>query len=136
MPALSRAECNPHPKTLAAMHDCYRPLLVFAASADDSQLQAQISQLQSNSDGSKERQLLLVPILLPGGNLSLPEIHTPSATFTPEEEAAARSKFHQHSNFEVVLLGKDGGEKLRSTTPISFEKLQSLIDAMPMRQQR
>jgi hypothetical protein len=34
-----------------------------------------------------------------------------------------------------VLLGKDGGEKLRSRTPVTMERLNTLIDAMPMRQQ-
>jgi hypothetical protein len=37
--------------------------------------------------------------------------------------------------FTVVLLGKDGGEKFRSSKPVTIEKLDALIDAMPMRQQ-
>ena len=35
----------------------------------------------------------------------------------------------------VVLIGKDGGEKFRSNDPVTIEKLDALIDAMPMRQQ-
>jgi len=34
----------------------------------------------------------------------------------------------------VVLIGKDGGEKLRSAQPITAERLFATIDAMPMRQ--
>jgi hypothetical protein len=32
-----------------------------------------------------------------------------------------------------VLVGKDGGEKFRSTEPVLAEKLFDLIVAMPMR---
>jgi hypothetical protein len=36
--------------------------------------------------------------------------------------------------FSVVLIGKDGGEKLRQTTPLTPADLFALVDAMPMRQ--
>jgi hypothetical protein len=36
--------------------------------------------------------------------------------------------------FSVVLIGKDGGEKLRRATPIAPAELFSLVDSMPMRQ--
>lgn len=36
--------------------------------------------------------------------------------------------------FHVVLVGKDRGVKLRSTTVVSLERITSLIDTMPMRQ--
>jgi hypothetical protein len=35
--------------------------------------------------------------------------------------------------FSVVLIGKDGGEKLRRTTPLPPAELFALVDAMPMR---
>ena len=36
--------------------------------------------------------------------------------------------------FEVLLVGKDGGVKLRQETPLSVDDLFATIDAMPMRQ--
>ena len=36
--------------------------------------------------------------------------------------------------FAFLLLGKDGGVKLRSATPVSFAELAAIVDAMPMRQ--
>jgi hypothetical protein len=36
--------------------------------------------------------------------------------------------------FSVVLIGKDGGEKLRQGTPLAPAELFALVDAMPMRQ--
>lgn len=38
------------------------------------------------------------------------------------------------SAFSVALIGKDGGEKLRRTTPLAPAELFALVDAMPMRQ--
>lgn len=36
--------------------------------------------------------------------------------------------------FSVVLIGKDGGEKLRRATPLLPSELFAIVDAMPMRQ--
>jgi len=36
--------------------------------------------------------------------------------------------------FSVVLIGKDGGEKLRQSTPLAPAELFAIVDAMPMRQ--
>ncbi|MBC7923794.1 MAG: DUF4174 domain-containing protein [Ferruginibacter sp.] len=38
------------------------------------------------------------------------------------------------ADFTVVLIGKDGGVKLRQPTPLTTQLLFSTIDAMPMRQ--
>ena len=39
------------------------------------------------------------------------------------------------NQFRVILIGKDGGEKLRQDTLLSTDKLFAIIDAMPMRRQ-
>ena len=52
-----------------------------------------------------------------------------------DESAAARSRFRvEDGAFAAVLVGRDGGEKFRSSEPVPAEKLFGLIDAMPMRQ--
>jgi hypothetical protein len=38
------------------------------------------------------------------------------------------------ATFNVLLIGKDGGVKLRSPNPVTPRELYELIDAMPMRQ--
>lgn len=38
-------------------------------------------------------------------------------------------------SFTVILIGKDGTEKLRSYPPVETDTLFKLIDSMPMRQQ-
>jgi hypothetical protein len=41
----------------------------------------------------------------------------------------------QTGPFQVLLIGKDGGVKLRSSEPVSMKDLFGLIDSMPMRRQ-
>lgn len=50
-------------------------------------------------------------------------------------ERALRVEYHtgEAEEFAVVLIGHDGGEKLRSGGPISAEELFGKIDEMPMR---
>ncbi len=127
------AECIDHPITLQQMHDCYRVLLVFAPNPNDAHLQSQLQQLDADPSGFRERNLILVPVLEPGSMAQLPQSQLPTATLTPEDEAMARQKFHRHDNFQVVLLGKDGGEKSRADSPMAPDKLYSTIDSMPMR---
>jgi hypothetical protein len=52
----------------------------------------------------------------------------------PEGSAAARGRFRvEDGPFAAVLVGRDGGEKHRSTEPVVPEGLFEVIDAMPMR---
>lgn len=125
----SAAQTPTSPTTLAQLRDTYRPLLLFAPSPEDPALQAQLHKLKDNAPGLHERDVLLIAI----------PFHNPAPTdtsLTPEDATAARRRFGiAPADFTVLLLGKDGGEKFRSTKPISFEKLRDTIDAMPMRRQ-
>ena len=47
--------------------------------------------------------------------------------------ASIRRKYHLPASFTAVLIGKDGGEKLRSAKPFPAAALEQTIDAMPMR---
>lgn len=42
---------------------------------------------------------------------------------------------HIIGGFTILLIGKDGGEKLRSHQPVTTTKLFNIIDAMPMRKE-
>ena len=102
-----------------------RPLLIFYPSASDPQYLAQQKIL--NAVGARA---LLVDYQVP--TLLLPLAHPDC----PDEAATLRHRFHIASaDFTVILLGKDGGEKLRCHTPVKIEVLTGLIDTMPMRQQ-
>ena len=42
-------------------------------------------------------------------------------------------QWKEEEPFEVVLIGLDGGVKLRKESPLSKEDLYAIIDGMPMR---
>jgi len=51
-----------------------------------------------------------------------------------QQMQAIRSQFHvPQETFVVVLLGEDGSEALRATSPVSSTRLNALIDTMPSR---
>ena len=114
--------------SLSALRNQARPLLIFSATPDDPQLGIQLRTLQEHAAEARERQI--VAIALP--------FQTPSPTtlqFAGTEAAGARRHFHvAPGEFAVILIGKDGGAKLRSSTPISMARLIQTVDAMPMRQ--
>jgi hypothetical protein len=115
--------------TLATLRDRARPLLVFASNPDDPQLQIQLRRLRENAASVAERDIVVI---------ALPyESPSPtSAALTVEDAQEVRRRFHvAPADFTVILLGKDGGEKLRAHKPLSIARLNDTIDAMPMRQQ-
>lgn len=115
--------------SLDRLRDRARPLLIFAPKPDDPQLEIQIRTLNGHAAEVHDRDI--VAIGLPYKNPS----PTP-AQLSPTEAEAVRRRFHvEPGEFAVILLGKDGGVKLRSKKPLGIEKLNGTIDAMPMRQE-
>jgi Glu-tRNA(Gln) amidotransferase subunit E-like FAD-binding protein len=58
----------------------------------------------------------------------------PTARLSEDELAAMRHRFKVEPNdFLVILIGKDGQEKLDSRAPVTVDQLEKLIDSMPMR---
>lgn len=49
-----------------------------------------------------------------------------------ERDFIVRTRFRT-KGFSIVLIGKDGGEKLRRNSLLTTRELFSLVDAMPMR---
>ena len=126
--------CPPRPNTLRAMRNCYRPLLVFAPALDNPQLVEQFNQLKTQAIELRSRSVLYVPIVPEGHNQPIPGSRVPTARLSEDELAAMRHRFKvEPADFLVILIGKDGGEKLNSRTPVSVDQLERLIDSMPMR---
>ena len=117
---------TPRTVTLQALRGQHRVLLVFA-NGNNSLAEEQLTAAAGHADGFRERDMLLVG--LSGTNPAVP-----AAMLSAADEAAARKYYHvAPGQFTVLLIGKDGGEKMRSHHPIAWERLQSTIDAMPMR---
>ena len=126
--------CPAQPATLRAMRDCYRPLLVFAPALNSPHLVEQFNQLKLNIGDMKSRAMMYVPIVPEGHNQPIPGSKVPTARLSEDELAAMRLRFKvEPADFLVVLIGKDGGEKLNSPTPVAMDRLRRLIDSMPMR---
>lgn len=102
-----------------------RVLLVFAPHLEDEEFQMQMGQLASESDGVRERDLIVVPILANG-----------KGGAATRGDAAMLAKAHavpRHA-FRTVLIGKDGTVKRTDDRPLDVERLFGIIDGMPMRQ--
>lgn len=105
-----------------------RILLVFAPRLNNSDFQQQISALEKAQDELKERDIVLWSFV----NLeqvigqSEHKAHLSTNPFYKEFDVNRR-------DFAVILIGKDGEEKLRQNKALKIETLLDTIDAMPMR---
>ena len=106
-----------------------RVLLVFTPDLAASDFVEQNSILKQVRPGLLDRDIVVVRVSADDA-VSIDEQTSPlSAT------SFYRHYDAQTPDFTVILIGKDGGIKLRQQRPISSEALFGLIDAMPMRQQ-
>ncbi|WP_370313271.1 DUF4174 domain-containing protein [Sagittula sp.] len=106
---------SPDREDLEAYRWSVRPVLVFAPGSDDVKYTEQIALLRAAEAGLAERDIVVL---------------TDTA---PDEKGRLRAALAV-DGFEVLLVGKDGGVKLRQETPLSVDDLFATIDAMPMRQ--
>jgi hypothetical protein len=108
----------------------HRLVLVFASSNRSSDYQRQLQLWQSDLAGVRERDLKLVEILETGESRIDEQVIPSTAAVQLRRRFGIASE-----QFAVILVGKDGTEKQRSSTPIELAELFGIIDAMPMRQQ-
>lgn len=113
------------PTTVAALKWQQRVLLVSTDAARDPRVAAQRRILRAWKAGADERELVLV------------EVIGDQVTGATDTAAALRRRYRLPARgFAVVLIGKDGGAKLRDERPIAAATLEETIDAMPMRRTR
>jgi hypothetical protein len=106
----------------------FRPVLVFAPDAADVNLARQKAAVQSQAGAFRARNILVVYVV--GDKVSQQFGPGPGA-----EASVLRRKYGvDRDEFHAILVGKHGGVKLKSPSPLSAERLSSVIDAMPMRQ--
>ncbi|MET4596269.1 MULTISPECIES: DUF4174 domain-containing protein [unclassified Sphingomonas] len=120
MPILLAAALAASP-TLAQMQWERRVLIVAAPSAQDPTLAAQRRILGTWTAKRDERDLTVV------------EIVGDQVRGAGDTARTLRRKFRLPTGFTAILIGKDGGEKLRSAHPFPTALLEQTIDAMPMR---
>ncbi|MEM9968965.1 MAG: DUF4174 domain-containing protein [Pseudomonadota bacterium] len=92
-----------------------RPVLVFADSEDDPAFIEQLELLSEDAAELSERDVIVL------------------TDTNPDARSALRLKMRPRG-FMLVLVGKDGGIKLRKPFPWSVREISRSIDKMPMRQ--
>ena len=125
------------PQPLASYVDHNRVLLIFAPTDTDPRFQQQLSLLTHHAAGLQERDLVLLPNVVHAGAKTPDTLRTLNSPYPMgDQQLDQRTRFHiGPSEFTVILIGKDGGEKLRQHTPLAYTKLAATIDAMPMRRE-
>ena len=104
-----------------------RLILLFASDKDNPMLQQQHTQLQADADGLTDRDLLIFRVL-PG------QVIGQDTIWDAASAQKLRDKYDvKKSEFCVILIGKDGSEKLRKDELLARKELYAVIDAMPMR---
>lgn len=105
-----------------------RPLLVFAPTDNDPRLEETLSRIEATRCDFADRDMVLGRILTEG--TSTLDGHVVDAN----QAQRLMSQFGVGADsFSVVLIGKDGGEKLRVNDVPNLQTIYAVIDGMPMR---
>ncbi|CCH51641.1 hypothetical protein BN8_00580 [Fibrisoma limi BUZ 3] len=109
-------------KTVKAGKWQKRILVVYTPSDQSADYKQQKEILASETSGLNDRDMLIIDAL--ENQLSIAD-----KTYLRDDLNV------KSSNFAVVLIGKDGGVKIRQTKPLPTKSLFATIDGMSMRQQ-
>ena len=104
--------------TGSAMSLSSHRLIVVVGRPDDPRVHAEM-QLIGNARAALDERDVVVQTL------------SPEAARRERPELGVGAK----TAFEVLLVGKDGGVKLRRSGPVDCREISALIDAMPMRRE-
>ena len=107
-----------------------RLLLIFAPDDGHSLLRNLESDIAAQPDEVSERDLIVFKIVENGPSFMA------DTRLDPQTAANIRAEFKaSDERFTCILVGKDGGVKLRRNDQVRLREIFDLIDAMPMRQQ-
>lgn len=107
-----------------------RVLIITTNTMTNQQFQDQMAELQKNTKDLQERKLVVYAVTPDSYALRFSENDTTTELNNPKFYKEMHTK---NTPFEVILIGLDGGEKLRQTEVLKSDKLFDLIDGMPMR---
>lgn len=104
-----------------------RLLLIFTKDESGDKLNKQLKLLKYRGDELKERKLKVFHLT----EKKYRELFTHNKGWKNREVVTEKYEFSD--NFEVFLIGLDGGVKLRQKEILTADKLFQTIDSMPMR---
>ncbi len=105
-----------------------RLVLVISKEQDSPNYKKQLSELKKDQKGLSERKLIIYKILPDKFSKGLESRNWKKASTLYEKYKT------KNCDFQVLLIGLDGGIKLNQPKVLSLEKLFSTIHSMPMRQ--
>jgi hypothetical protein len=107
-----------------------RLVVIYTADDESVTLQKQLDEIKKEKDSFEERDLQV--IVLQNQKVDVwNSVETHQLKF---EQIQSVLGIDETKNYLNILIGKDGGVKLKRNSPISNQKLFDTIDAMPMRQ--
>ena len=105
-----------------------RPLLVFAPTQSDPRLVETVARIAATGCGFADRDMVLGRIVADGTST------LDGQMLDTNQAQQLFSRFGIGADgFSVVLIGKDGGEKLRVNDVPDIQTIYTVIDGMPMR---
>ncbi|QRQ99835.1 DUF4174 domain-containing protein [Dyadobacter sandarakinus] len=102
---------------MGTIADQPRQVLLFYNANGEQQWKSQLKVLEASKSGIDERDIKVVSI----------------SSAAQQEDQWKQWKVDRNQAFTFILVGRDGGEKLRSNDVVATRKLFGLVDAMPMR---
>lgn len=105
-----------------------RLLLVLAEDSADEDFQKQMKILKESRKGLEDRKLVVYQIFPGKYKKGLND----EAPWRASGDLYKKFK-SVNSKFEVILIGLDGGQKLKESNTLPVQAIFSTIDAMPMR---
>lgn len=105
-----------------------RPLLVFAPTDSDPRLVETLGRIEASRCDFVGRDMVLGLVVTEGTST------LDGRAISPDESRRLLSQYAIGENaFSVLLIGKDGGEKLRVDEVPDLQVVYAVIDGMPMR---
>ncbi len=105
----------------------HRLVLILAESPQSAFLQEQLDTLLADRAGLDERKLIIIQATPDQVRMGMAGVWTAGS-------GIYKSYGSETEKEEVMLMGLDGGVKLRKQAMLSLEELFDTIDSMPMRQ--
>lgn len=123
LPLSLAAAVQPQPDAAERRAANPRIVIVFAPRRDDARLARQQALLRAATHALRDRDVHVI------------EVVGDTVAGAHDYAAALRQRYAvARARFAVLLVGRDGGVKLRSAEAVPIERLNRTIDAMPMRQ--
>lgn len=114
---------------MCSQNNTERRWLIIVADDKNLSFKQQFEWIEAEKESAIERR---IGVMQWTDDYIIPIFNSPTKSIEPSDYL--KRKISNEKKFEVILVGLDGGIKLRQDQPATTDKLFSLIDSMPMRQ--